>query len=119
MEKVDGEYQGACFPFRKGFQSGVLRMCWGHDGSMFVGGTNRGWGGGSRPYSLERHVWTGQAPFEVHEMRATPTGFNVSFTEPINPETAKDVKSYAMKCWITHSIAFPKRKSEDDRRMAN
>jgi hypothetical protein len=99
MEKVDGEYQGACFPFRKGFQSGVLRMCFGYDGSMFVGGTNRGWGGGSRPYSLERLVWTGKTPFEVQEMRATSNGFALTFTEPVDVEIAKNIKSYAMKCW--------------------
>jgi hypothetical protein len=99
LEKIDGEYQGACIPFRKGFQSGVLRMCWGHDGSMFVGGTNRGWGGGSRPYSLERLVWTGQVPFEVKEMHVRPHGFKLTFTEPVDAATAADVKSYAMQCW--------------------
>ena len=99
LDKVDGEYQGACFPFRKGFQSGVLRMCSGHDGSMFVGGTNRGWGGGSRPYSLERLVWTGKVPFEVHEMHVKPHGFRLTFTQPVDPASAGDVKSYAMRCW--------------------
>jgi glucose/arabinose dehydrogenase len=99
LEKVDGEYQGACFPFRKGFISGVLRMCWGKDGSMFVGGTNRGWGGGPRPYGLQRLVWTGKVPFEVHEMRATPTGFHLTFTQAVDPKTAGDVKSYAMRAW--------------------
>ncbi len=99
LEKVGGEYQGACFPFRKGFQSGVLRMCWGKDGSLFVGGTNRGWGGGSRPYSLERLVWTGKVPFEVHEMRAAPGGFRLTFTQPVDPATAGEAKSYAVQCW--------------------
>lgn len=99
MEKVDGEYQGACFPFRKGFQSGVLRMCWGRDGSMFVGGTNRGWGGGPGPYCLQRLVWTGKTPFEVHEMKARPDGFHLTFTQPVDPATAGDVKSYSMQAW--------------------
>src|SRR5581483_10838470 len=99
LEKVDGEYQGACFPFRKGFASGVLRMCWGKDGSMFVGGTNRGWGGGPKPYGLERLVFTGKTPFEVLEMKATPQGFRVTFTEPADPATAGDVKSYDMQAW--------------------
>lgn len=102
LEKIDGEYQGAVFPFRKGFGSGVLRMCWGHDGSMFVGGTNRGWGGGAKPFALERLVWTGKVPFEVHEMKATPTGFDLTFTQPVDAKTAADVKSYAMQCWTYH-----------------
>lgn len=101
LEKVGGEYQGACFPFYKNFGSGVLRMCWGADGSMFVGGTNRGWGGGSKPFALERLVWTGETPFEVLEMRARPNGFRLIFTQPVDPATAGDVQSYAMRCW-TH-----------------
>jgi hypothetical protein len=34
MEKVNGEYQGAAWEFRSGFQSGVLRMAWAKDGSL-------------------------------------------------------------------------------------
>lgn len=118
LEKVDGEYQGACFPFRKGFQSGVLRMCWGHDGSMFVGGTNRGWGGGSKPYCLQRLVWTGATPFEVLEMRARPDGFRLVFTQPVDPATAADVKSYAMKCWTYRYHSGYGDKQQDEKELA-
>lgn len=99
LEQVDGEYQGACFPFRRGFRPPVLRFEWGHDGSLFVGGTSRGWGGGSVPYGLQRLVWTGKTPFEVHEMRAKPNGFELTFTMPVDPKTAGNVNSYSMKCW--------------------
>ena len=44
MEKVNGEYQGAAWDFRSGFQAGVLRLSWAKDGSLFVGETDRGWG---------------------------------------------------------------------------
>ncbi len=33
LEKVDGEYQGACFPFRSGFASAVLRLAQGQTGA--------------------------------------------------------------------------------------
>jgi hypothetical protein len=101
LEKVDGEYQGACFPFRKNFTPPVLRMLWGNDGSMFAGGSSRGWGGGSKPYGLQRLVWTGKVPFEILEMRAAPKGFNLTFTQPVDPKTAGDPASYSMRCW-TH-----------------
>ncbi len=42
LEKVKGEYQGVVFPFREGFSSGILRLVWGHDGSLFAGMTSRG-----------------------------------------------------------------------------
>jgi hypothetical protein len=99
LEKVGGEYQGACFPFRQGFDSGILRLAWGRDGSLFAGGTNRGWGGGARPYCLQRLVWTGKTPFEPLEMRARPDGFEVAFTQPVDPKTAADVASYKLSCW--------------------
>jgi hypothetical protein len=97
LEKVDGHYQGACFRFREGFGSGTLAMEMTADGSMFVGGTNRGWGSrGPKPGALERLVWTGKVPFEIHEMRARPDGFELTFTQPVDPTTAGDVKSYSM-----------------------
>lgn len=97
LEKVNGQYQGACFPFRKGFQSAVLRMAFGHDGSMFVGQTNRGWNStGDRSYGLQRLIWTGRTPFEIKTVNATPTGFKLTFTQPVDPKSATDPASYTM-----------------------
>jgi len=98
LEKVGGEYQGACFPFRSGFDCGVNRMAWGTDGSMFVGMTNRGWGSlGRKPYGLQRLVWTGKTPFEILEMKAEPDGFELVFTQPVDRKTAGNPASYQMK----------------------
>jgi hypothetical protein len=100
LEKVQGHYQGACFPFREGIGSGTLGLEVTADGSMFIGGTNRGWGSrGALPFSVERMNWTGKIPFEIHEMRAKPDGFELTFTEPADPATAGDVKSYAMETY--------------------
>jgi len=97
LEEVGGNYQGACFKFREGFGSGTLAMLMTPDGSMFVGGTNRGWGSrGPKPGAFERLVWTGKTPFEIHEMRAKPDGFELTFTQPVDPTTASDLKSYSM-----------------------
>jgi glucose/arabinose dehydrogenase len=98
LEKVNGRYQGVCFPFRSGFGSGVVPVRFAKDGSLFVGGTNRGWGSrGPKSFSIERLVWTGKMPFEVHEMRAKPDGFELTFTKPIDPATAGKTDSYQMK----------------------
>jgi len=100
LEKVGGEYQGACFPFRKGFQSAVLRMAFGEDGSMFVGETNRGWNStGAASYGLQRLVWTGRTPFEVKTMSATPNGFELTFTQAVDATAASDVRSYTMNSY--------------------
>ncbi len=102
LEKVNDRYQGACFPFRQGFDSGNLALEFADDASMFVQGTDRGWGArGGKPFALQRLVWTGRTPFEIHEMRARPDGFEFTFTEPANPSTAGDPASYTIKTY-TH-----------------
>ncbi|HEX5172399.1 MAG TPA: c-type cytochrome [Cyclobacteriaceae bacterium] len=101
MEKVNGEYQGVAFDFRSEFQSGVLRMSWGHDGSLFVGETNRGWGSaGSTNSGLQRLVWTGNVPLEMKTVRAMPDGFEIEFTLPVDKKTAEDLDSYSGKSFI-------------------
>lgn len=101
LEKVNGVYQGASFDFRSGFRSGVLRMSWGHDNSMYVGGTNRGWGStGKEPYGLERMVWTGKTPFEMKAVRAMPDGFEIEFTYPVDKATAENVDNYTVSNYI-------------------
>jgi len=99
LEKVNGRYQGACFPFRSGFGSGSLALLM-TDKGLFVGGTSRGWGSrGNQPFSLERLVWTGETPFEVHEMRAKPDGFELTFTRPVDAATAGNPDSYRIQTY--------------------
>lgn len=98
LEKVKGRYQGACFPFRQGFDCGIVPVRFGPDGSLFTGGTSRGWGSrGTKPFSLERLVWTGKVPFEIRAMHARPDGFELTFTRPVDAKTAADPESYEMK----------------------
>ena len=97
LEKVKGVYQGVVFPFREGFSSGILRMNWGSDGSMFVGMTSRGWGStGREPYGLQRLEWSGDMPFEIKTIKAQPDGFELEFTMPVDEKRARDVSSYAI-----------------------
>lgn len=101
MEKVNGEFQGVAFDFRNGFQSGVLRMAWAPDGSLFVGETNRGWGSaGSGNEGLQRLAWNGALPFEMRAVRAMPDGFEVEFTKPIDRALAEDLASYKVESFI-------------------
>ena len=89
LEKVDGVFQGANFPFYEGFASGILRTAWGKDNSLFIGQTSRGWDAtGKAPYALERLLWTGQTPFEMKEIHAKPDGFDIVFTLPVTEASA-------------------------------
>ncbi len=100
LEKINDRYQGVCFPFRAGFDSGSLAAEFAPDNSLFVFGTDRGWGArGGKPYALQRLVWTGKTPFEILEMRAKPNGFELVFTEPVDPATVIDPASYTVESY--------------------
>jgi len=95
LEKVKGQYQGAVFPFREGFSSGILRLIWSSDGSMFSGMTSRGWSStGKEMFGLQRLVWTGKTPFEMKTVRAMPDGFEIEYTMPVNRKIAADPAMY-------------------------
>jgi len=77
-----------------------VRVAWGKDGSLFCGETNRGWGSlGPKSAGLERLVWTGEVPFEILAMRATVDGFELEFTQAVDPQTAANPASYEFESY--------------------
>jgi hypothetical protein len=100
LEKINGRWQGACYPFRMGLDSGVTRVAWGTDRSLFVGLTNRGWGSrGQGTFGLQRVTWSGKTPFEIREMRAIPGGFELEFTAVVDAKLAADPATYKMSSY--------------------
>lgn len=103
LEKIDGAYQGAVFPFRSNFQCGVLCMTFDKRGSMYVGQSNRGWNSlGNRSFGLQR-VWHQRKPFDIQRMEARPDGFTLTFTQPVALDSARDPASYAV---TSYTYAF-------------
>ena len=101
-EKVNGVWQGACYPFREGLATGLLACQFTPRGDLIVGGTNRGWPvRGPRPYALQRLDWTGVVPFEVKQINARPAGFLVTFTKPVDRVIASRPESYSLTTY-TH-----------------
>lgn len=101
LEKVNGEYQGAAWAFRSGFQSGIVRLAWLPDGSLVAGETNRGWGSaGEATMGLQRLVWNNKVPFEMRAIRAMPDGFEIEFTKPVDKKVAEDIASYSIESYI-------------------
>jgi hypothetical protein len=100
LEQVNGIYQGAVFHFLEGFQAGLIPIRLDRSGIIFTGGSNRGWASrGSKPFTFERVRWNGKVPFEMLTMFATPDGFEITFTEPVDRTTAADAKNYSMAAW--------------------
>lgn len=108
LEEVEGHWQGACYPFRRELGCGVIRVAFAPDGSLMLGQTDRGWGSlgkSGKGFGLERLVWTGAVPFEVHEMTARPDGFHLTFTQAVDEEAAGNLDSYKMSSYtyLLHS----------------
>ncbi|MCM8526454.1 MAG: hypothetical protein NE327_08065, partial [Lentisphaeraceae bacterium] len=103
-EKINGVYQGMAVELRRDFGSGNVPITMDPEtGSLFVGGTNRGWGSnGKKVGALERVNWTGKMPFEVHSMNITKTGFKLNFTMEVDPKTVSDLASTKLNAntWI-------------------
>jgi hypothetical protein len=103
LEEVNGQTQGACVAFRKGFASGVNRLAMAPGGAMIVGQTNRGWGSvGGQIQALQRVLFTGRTPFEISAMNVTPTGWKVRFTLPCGKEAAATLENYFLESYKYH-----------------
>jgi hypothetical protein len=101
LEKVDGQLQGACIPFfdKAGLSLGNNRLAF-HpdDGSLWIGGTrHKAWVGAS---GLKCLKWNGVTPMEVHSMKLTSSGFELTFTRPVHMETAADPSTYALQSYL-------------------
>lgn len=89
LEEIDGTWQGACFPFRKGMASGVIRVAFDEaTAELVVGSSDRGWSSlGDATYGLERLAWTGETAFEMKQVQALPEGFRLVFTTPADADS--------------------------------
>ncbi len=83
LERVDGEYQGACFRFVKDQPLGCQRMTFGPEHALYMASLSSG---------LERLVPTGKVPFAIHSLRIQPKdkGFAVTFTKPLAADATVD-----------------------------
>lgn len=98
LEKVNGEYQGACFPFWGPGLLGPLTLAFDPRGRLWVGGiTEPGWMAQPDRGALFRIDYTGQVPFEMESIRVRPHGFRIVFTRPVSPATARAAASYEIE----------------------
>lgn len=98
VEKVNGEYQGACFPFWGKGLLGPVSLAFDARGRLFVGGiTEPGWMAQPDRGQLFRIDYTGDMPFEMRTIRIRPKGFRIEFTQPVDPATASDPRSYRVE----------------------
>lgn len=102
-EKINGVWQGACYPFREELSTGLLNVRFTPGGQLLCGGSNRGWPvRGLKAFALERLEWTGIMPFEIERITITPTGFRIRFTKAVEDRAGSDPASYQISTF-THN----------------
>ncbi|SDZ42312.1 F5/8 type C domain-containing protein [Micromonospora pattaloongensis] len=103
LEKVNGEYQGALFRLTQGLEAGVSEVHLGPDGAIYLGGlgADGNWGQeGKLRYGLQKLSPNGTAVFDIRAMRATATGFDLEYTQPLSNQTAADLAArYKVRQW--------------------
>ena len=98
VEKVNGEYQGCCFPFWGNGLLGPLCLAFDPKGRLWVGGiTEPGWMAQPDRGALFRIAYTGRVPFEMRSIHARPHGFRIDFTAPVDPASARNPASYRIE----------------------
>jgi len=98
VERVNGVYQGACFPFWGKGLLGPVSLAFDPRGHLYVGGiTEPGWMAQPDRGALFRLDFTGATPFEMRTIRVRPRGFRVVFTRPVDRATAGDPASYRLE----------------------
>lgn len=102
MERVQGQLQGWVTPFYEQVGS-VIRMVHSPEGdTLYLGMTNRGWGGRSPGDGVARIRYTGGTPFAVMDVSLLQTGFEVTFSEPLGGEVTTEsvqVAQYDYNYW--------------------
>ncbi len=123
-QNVGGQMQGGIVQFPQKFATGIMRARFSPvDGELYVTGL-RGWQtAGVRDGALQRVRVTGKPFRTVAGMAVTKAGIALTFTDPLDPETAADAGNYAVQQWNYEasakygspdfSVADPKKKGRD------
>ena len=105
IDEVDGERQGATYPFSATTWKndsdtflGPIAINVSDKGDIYVGGMHdSGWHGGLNTGEIVRLRRNGDPlPVGIREIRATPSGFEISFTAPVDPKGAASPGNYAI-----------------------
>src|SRR5699024_8504363 len=115
IEEVEGEYQRAVFRHSAGLDAGANSTIVAPDGAITTGGIGEA-GNWSEPgklyYGLQKLVPVGDDTFDMHEVRLTDNGFEISYTQPLSQETVENIaEAYTVSQWRyvpTSSYGGPK-----------
>lgn len=99
-ENVDGTMQGAAVRFPLNFDSGIMRGRFSpFDGQLYVTGLRVWQSSGAREGAFHRVRYTGKAVNMPKDLHIKPNGIEITFTNPLDAQLAKDPENYAVDHW--------------------
>jgi hypothetical protein len=125
MEKAGDLMQGGVVRFPLTFSTGIMRARFSpRDGQLYVAGL-KGWQtSAAKDGGLQRVRYTGKPLRMPAELHVSARGADLTFTDPLSPESAENLENYDVKVWNyawtkeygspEFSVAEPKRKGRDD-----
>jgi hypothetical protein len=129
MEKAGDHMQGGVLRFPLTFATGIMRARFNpRDGQLYVAGL-KGWQtSGARDGALQRVRYTGKPARTAHDLHVHAHGIDLTFTEPLDPESAGNPENYGIQAWNyawtknygspEFSVADPARKGHDTMAIA-
>lgn len=108
LEKIEGVYQGAVFPFLRGngLKQALCRMTFSPAGELLVAYGCRGWGPDTN--GLQKVAFSGGTPFEMQSIHLTAGGFEIVFTKPLaEQDLAKALALRSYRYLYHHTYGSP------------
>jgi glucose/arabinose dehydrogenase/mono/diheme cytochrome c family protein len=107
LQKVGETYQGAAYMFSRPVMDGEANLegpivCQvAPSGDLWVGNLlDSGWGGGPNTGSIVRfQPQLERLPLGIAEVRATPSGFEIDFTQPVDASKATQADNYQIRSY--------------------
>ena len=106
LEPIGDTFQGAAYPFtlevddkQPGLQ-GPVCCAVSPVGDLYIGNMrDSGWGAGKNTGSVVRMRKTGPLASGIAEVRATPVGFSITFTQPVDVSQANQTSNYSIEAY--------------------
>lgn len=105
LEKVQGAYQGAAFPFIRPLKSSSYSSAFDAEGNLWIGSVGRGWTPGEPAIEIISYD-SSRMPFEMQRIELTEDGFDVHFTQPLKSSNIDidsiGVQEFRYQYWDTY-----------------
>ena len=102
LEKVNGQYQGACFSFyhAEGLKAGICRLAFSPAGELIIGRAGEGnWARGLPGSGLQKISYSGKSPFEIQRIALQEEGFIFHLTQPLGNEEEVSTERFIIQSY--------------------